>query len=59
MSLRSVGLAVFGLFVAISAAYVAFQLIAATPLGIYGAAPIAGVIFGATAIMLDRAFRAL
>ena len=47
---------VFGLFVAVSVTYVTFQLIIATPLGLYGAIIISGFVFAGTAFLIDRKF---
>jgi hypothetical protein len=54
MNTRSIAFIVFGLFVAISAAYVAFELLAAMGLGLYGAVPISGIVFAVTVFLIDR-----
>jgi hypothetical protein len=55
--MRNAGFVILGLFVSVSAAYVAFQLAAAV-VDVTLAQIISGVIFGITAIFLDRAWRA-
>jgi hypothetical protein len=47
---------IFGMFVAIAAMYVTFQLTAAA-LGVSIAIPLAGIAFAVTAITLDLAWR--
>jgi hypothetical protein len=54
MNTRSIAFIVFGLFVAISAAYVAFELLAAMGLDAYVAVPISGIVFAVTIFLIDR-----
>jgi hypothetical protein len=55
--MRDVAFVVFGLFVSLSASYVAFQLADAV-FDVTLAKIISGIIFGITVIMLDRIWRA-
>jgi membrane associated rhomboid family serine protease len=54
MTARDIAFVVFGLFVALSASYVAYQIAIAVGLGVASAGPIAGLVFAVTAIMIDR-----
>jgi hypothetical protein len=55
MRTRKVAFVAFGIFVALSATYVAFQLVAATSLGVDWAIPISGLVFTVTVLTIDRA----
>jgi hypothetical protein len=57
MADRNTAFVVFGLFVSLSAAYVAFQLADAV-VDVTLAQIISGIVFGITAILLDRIWRA-
>jgi hypothetical protein len=55
MKVRDALFVAFGIFVALSAAYVAFQLAVDAGLSTASAGPISGLVFTVAVLMIDRA----